>query len=46
MNGIIGDFINDSVLVIDSAGPVSRKGMFKGFGLSDTIEWISDDVLD
>jgi hypothetical protein len=46
MNGIAGDFINDSVLVTDAAGPVSRKGMFQRFRLSDTVEWISHDVLD
>ena len=28
LNGFFCDFVNDSVLIVDSAGPIARKRMF------------------
>ncbi len=46
VNGIFGDFVDNSMLVIDSAGPVSRKGMFQWFGFAGAFEWSPRDLLD
>lgn len=39
------NLINDAMLVIDSSGPISRQGMFQGFGLAYTIERLSLDFF-
>jgi hypothetical protein len=44
-NAAFHSFVYDPVFRIDSARPVSTKGVFKRFWLTDTGMGIPDDVL-
>ena len=45
VNGIFGDFVNNSMLIIDSARPVSRKGMLQCFWFAGAFEWSPHDLF-
>jgi hypothetical protein len=46
MKRIFGNFIDKTMLVIDPAGPIARKCMFKRFRLPNSLKWISFCFLD
>ena len=46
MNCILCDFVNDSVLIVDSAGPVIGKGVLKGLGLARALKRGAHDLFD
>jgi len=46
MDGICGDFVNDSVFIIDTARPVSWEGMLQRLRFSDSFERIASDFFD
>ena len=46
VNGIGGGLVNDSVFVVDAAGPVPGKGVFQGFRLSNSFKGIAFDFVD
>ena len=41
MNSIFKKFIDKTVFIIDTAGPVTRKSMFKGLRFTNTFKGIS-----
>ncbi|OEU52140.1 MAG: hypothetical protein BA868_02595 [Desulfobacterales bacterium C00003106] len=41
MNCIFRYFINESVFIIYSPGPIARKGMFKRLRLANAFKWIT-----
>jgi len=45
VNSVTSNFINESMFVIDSAGPIPRKGMLERFWLPDPLKWITFRVL-
>jgi hypothetical protein len=46
MNRILGNFIDETMLVIDSTGPITRKCMFERFRLTNFLKWIAFCLLD
>lgn len=46
VDGIPGDFANDTMLVIDAAGPISGKGVFQRLGFADAFKKIALDLFD
>ena len=45
-NGILFDFVNQTMLLINSPGPIARQGIFEGFGFSFPFVWSSADFVD
>lgn len=45
-NAFGGNLIDDSVFVIDSAGPVSGKGVFEGLGFTYALKRGASDFFD
>lgn len=46
MNRIPGNFINETMLVVDAAGPVTRKRMFKRLWFSEPLKRVALRFLD
>lgn len=46
MNRIIGNFVNETMLVVDPTRPVTRKCVFEWLGFSDPLEWIPHGLFD
>jgi hypothetical protein len=46
INAFGGNFIDDSVFVIYSAGPVSGKGMFEGLWFTNALKRGAFDLFD
>ena len=46
INGIGSHLVDDSVLVIDPARPVTRKSMLERLRFSNSFEWFVLDLLD
>jgi len=44
--GILMNFINHSVLIVNPSRPISRKSMFERLRLSNAFEWLSLDFLE
>ena len=45
LNGIIGNFVNDSMFIIYTAGPISGECMFQRLGLADSFKWATLNLL-
>src|SRR5690606_16999386 len=45
-DGIIRCFVDEPVLPVDAAGPVSRPGMLEWLWITHAFEWVTLDFLD
>lgn len=45
VNGFFCDFINDSVLIVDSSGPVAGKSVLQRLGLSSALKRSAYDLF-
>ena len=46
MNGVFCDFVNDSVLIVDSAGPVAGKSVLQRLELARALKRSAHDLFD